>query len=67
MKRVICDICGAEIPLEDRMRIEKSLNIQKMIGNHMDICPKCRLVGAALDPAAILKNAVPLFLILTAR
>lgn len=57
MTKHICDICGVEIPLEDRMRIEKSLDIQKMIGNQMDICPRCRLVGAALDPAAILKDA----------
>ena len=56
MKTFTCDICGKEIPLEDRMRAEKSLDIQKMIGNRMDICPRCRLVGAALDPVAILKE-----------
>lgn len=57
MKYYICDVCGEEIPLGDRYRAEKSPNIQKMVGDTKDVCPRCRLVGAALDPAAILLDA----------
>ena len=57
MKHYTCDICGAEIPLEDRLREESTLRIMKIMGVAADICPRCRLVGEALDPNAILLNA----------
>lgn len=57
MKKVLCDICGQEIKLEERLTAEKGSEIQKAIGSEMDICPACRMVGSALDPEKILLEA----------
>lgn len=57
MKKVICDICGKEISLEDRCTAEKNSAIQKVIGGEYDICPRCHMIGTSLDPAKILLSA----------
>lgn len=54
MTRVICDICGAEISLDDRMGASERSRIHCIVGDKYDICPECERIGSEMNPVNIL-------------
>jgi hypothetical protein len=57
MKTIICDICKATISISDQMTRGNDPDIRAVIGKPLDICHRCRSIGASLDPAQILLEA----------